>query len=224
MASDVQLVNGATENNADRAYTQPVLSLRGSTTGGAIFNPFVEVAYEPRFHDKRRDRNGIERDSQGLRASSGITFDDGIFWNGEVAATYLMRDFSDSSLKTAQAVGLTGRLSWQPTEFTSLTFTSGIDLDETASADSSATRLWTFGLSARHALRDNISLSGGMAVEIADGAGDSDYTYDAFLKAEWQLNPYLALAGQFESTWLDSGAPDGDYDDQRLIASVIIRH
>ena len=68
---DVELSGGGTEDNSDRNNYTPSLALRLSYTDPPALKPFVELAYAPRFHDEKFDRNGLRRDSQGITASRG---------------------------------------------------------------------------------------------------------------------------------------------------------
>ena len=97
---DVDLSGGGTEDNSDRNNYTPSLALRLSYTDPPALKPFVELAYAPRFHDEKFDRNGLRRDSQGIAASVGVTLDQGPFWSGELALVYAMRDYEDSALAT----------------------------------------------------------------------------------------------------------------------------
>jgi hypothetical protein len=198
LVSDVKLRGGGEEDNSDLQYTSPSLTLRGTLNRSVVFQPFVEFAYEPRFHDERRDRNGLRRDSHGFRGAVGVVFNDEPFWEGEVAATYLLRDYEEDGIDTAQAAGLQGRVTWRPRE-------------------------WRFGLTVEQELRDSVTASAGATLSIEDGAGDADYTYGIRAGVAWQINPYLAIAGQAESIWFDSATAGDDYNDQRVIASVILR-
>ena len=64
--SDVDLTGGGSEDNSDRNYTEVNVRLRGVFNPGAKLQPFVEVAYAPRFHDKTLDRNGLKRNSKEI--------------------------------------------------------------------------------------------------------------------------------------------------------------
>ncbi len=220
---DLDLVGGGTEDNADRGYTQLSVSARAGLRTGGIVQPFGEVAYEPRFYDKKRDRNGVERSSQGLRLSAGVTLADDPLWTGDVAATLELRDYSDESLKTALAPGVVANVTWRPTDLTRFEFNAGASLSETVAAGVSATKNWTWGASVAHALRENVEVMAGVRGELERVEGESSITTTGTFGINWTVNPSLVLGASYEGTFLNSPVPNGDYSDHRLLTSIILR-
>ena len=85
-------VGGGIENNADRAYVEPSLSLRDTWgSPAARLKPYVELTYDPRIHDTPVDRNGQKRNSQGVGAALGVTLQDGPIWTGDFSANFIAR-------------------------------------------------------------------------------------------------------------------------------------
>ena len=147
---DVDLSGGGTEDNSDRNNYTPSLALRLSYTDPPALKPFVELAYAPRFHDEKFDRNGLRRDSQGMTAAVGVTLDHGPLWLGEMALVYAMRDCEDPALDTIDVVGINGNLTWSPTDLTSVVMTFATSLDESSSATSSGTKTWSGRIDVAH--------------------------------------------------------------------------
>jgi hypothetical protein len=221
---DVALVGGGAENNSDRNLWEPSLALRGALGGaGAPLRSFVEFTYDPRIHDQTFDRNGLKRDSQGGSLAVGLSFDSDAIWNGEVALTQLLRHYDDPALGTARATGVTGRLMWLPTEITSIEGTSSVALDDTVSAGVAATRTWMVGLNLTHALRDNLNVLAGTSLSIQDVGASFDTTVSTKLGLDWQVNPNMAAGVTYQGKWFNAGAGGGDYDEQRLMTSVILK-
>ena len=220
---DVKLSGGGTEDNADRNYVEPALSLRATYTDPPSLKPFIEAAYTPRLHDRTIDRNGLKRDSQGFSASAGITLDRAPFWSGEVALAYLVRDYEDAALRTNQTFGVNADLTWSPTELTAIVFSAATSLGETASASSSGTRNWTFGVRARHALRDNLDLLAGANVEFEKSSSGTDVTLGTSLGLEWELNPSWAWTMGYDGTWFDAATAGGNYDEHRFSVGLTLR-
>jgi hypothetical protein len=221
---DVALVGGGTEKNADRNYWEPTLSLRGSLGGaGAPLKPFAEIAYAPRFHDQTLDRNGQNRDSQGVTLSAGVAFDQGPLWQGEVAIVDQLRSYADPALKTSNAIGIAGRVTWRPTTITSFDATTSVSLDETATINIAASKTWTAGLNLTHALRDNLSAKAGTSFSIQNTGTSVDHTTTATLGLDWQVNPNMTTGVTYSGTWFTAGSSGGDYNDQRLMTSIILK-
>jgi hypothetical protein len=222
-ASDVTLNNGTTEDNGDRNYIQPDVRIRTGLSTGAIWQPFIEASYDPRFYNRAKDRNGIKRNSQNYKTALGVEFDDGGIWDGSIAAAYTTRDYSDATLKSEQALGIEGRATWRPGEFTSVDFNSTVGLQDNFTTGATAVRIWTVDLAISHALTDELKLSGGTGLVIEDGSTGTNATYSARLGAEWQLNPFFALTGEIGSTWYDAKRKSDGYDEQRASLSAVIR-
>ena len=220
---DVKLSGGGTEDNSDRNNYTPSLALRLSYTDPPALKPFVELAYAPRFHDEKFDRNGLRRDSQGITASVGVTLDQGPLWLGEMALVYATRDYEDSTLATNDAIGINGNLTWSPTELTTVVMTLATALNESASATSSGTKTWSGRIEVAHELRENVTLLGGFGLEFEKFSGGTDTTLSPNLGIEWQLNPNLAWTAGYDGTWFEAAASGGNYNEQRLMTGIVLR-
>ena len=202
---------------------RPPLPCRLSYTDPPALKPFVELAYAPRFHDEKFDRNGLRRDSQGITASLGVTLDQGPFWLGELALVYAMRDYEDSALDTNEAIGINGNLTWAPTDLTSVVLTLATGLNESASATSSGSKTWSGRIDAAHELRENLILLAGFGVEFEKYSGGTDTTLSPNLGIEWQLNPNLAWTAGYDGTWFEAAASGDSYNEQRLMTGIVLR-
>ena len=220
---DVELAGGGSEDNSDRDYVEPLLSVRTTYTDPPSLRPFVELAYTPRLHEQTIDRSGLRRDSEGASASLGLTVDHGPIWAGEVAVAYLVRDYRDDSLDTIRALGLDANLNWSPTELTMVILTAATALGETASATSSGTRNWRFGSHLRHAFRDNLDLLAGVDVEFEKHDRGTDVTFDTGVGFEWALNPSWAWTLSYDATWFNSAVAGGDYEEHRFSVGMTIQ-
>jgi hypothetical protein len=220
---DVDLTGGGKEDNADRAYTQASVSVRAALKTGGLLQPFAEAAYEPRIHDKKRDRNGLRRSSQGFRLAAGVTVADDPIWTGDVAATLELRDYSDSSLETILAPGVAANLTWRPTDLTRFEFNAGASLAEAASAGVSATQNWNAGVKATHSLRENLDLVAGLRGEFERTNSDTDVTTIGNVGVNWTINPFVVLSASYEGTFFNGAVAGSDYQDHRLLTSIILR-
>ncbi len=220
---DVDLTGGGTEDNSDRDFTQVSLSARVGLKTGGILQPYAEAAYEPRVHDKKIDRNGLRRDSQGLRLATGLAIADDPIWTGDVAAILELRDYSDDSLETVLAPGVAANLTWRPTDLTRFEFTASTSLAEAASAGVSATKNWTMGVKATHSLRENLDVVAGLRGEFEKTNSDIDITTIGNVGVNWTINPFVVLSAGYEGTFFNSATPGNDYQDHRLLTSIILR-
>lgn len=220
---NVALSGGGEEDNADRNNYTPAASLRLSYIEPPALKPFAALTYAPRFHDEKFDRNGLRRDSQGLTAGVGVTLDRGPIWSGEASLVYAVRNYEDSALATNDVFGINGNLTWSPTDLTSLLLTLATTLNESSSATSSGTKTWSGRADLTHELRENVSLAGGLGLEVEEGAGGTAKTISSKLGLEWQLNPNLAWTASYDGTWFEAASSGGNYNDQRVTTGIVLR-
>jgi hypothetical protein len=219
-----ELADGTVDDNEDRNYVAPRVSLRGSYGVSAVLRPFVEVAYNPRFHDEKTDRNGIERDSQGYEAIAGFTFSADPVWSVELGVTYQRRDFEDASLDAIDAVGLIGDIIWRPNELTTVALSADTSIGETDSVSSGGTRNYTLDLDVTHDLRENISLLAGLGIDYDEFLnGPDDVRYSGNLGITYRFNPWLAWTASYDLIHFDSGLPGNDYTENRFTAGIELR-
>ena len=208
---DVALPGGGKEDNSDRNYVEPTLSFRATYSDPPVFKPYVELGFAPRIHQQNFDRNGLRRDSNGYTLSAGVVLDEGPIWSGDVALTYLRRDYEDPALDSLQAAGLSGNLTWSPAELTRIVLSLGTTLSETSSATSPGSRNWSIGLDGNHEIRDNLEIFAGLGAGVEQAQGGTDVTYSADAGVSWKLNPMLAWTASYDLTWLDAAASARDY-------------
>jgi hypothetical protein len=220
---DLDLAGGGQEDNADRNYTELTVAARAGLRTRGLIQPFGEVAYTPRIHDKRQDRNGTKRNSQGLRVSVGTTIADDPLWTGDIALTFDVRDYEDSQLSTVASPGVVANLTWRPTDLTRFEFNSGASLSETISAGNGATQTWTAGVTGTHALRENLDVTAGLRFTAERASSDTSIATTGTLGVNWAMNPYLVWGASYEGTYFNGESAGSDYTDHRLLASLIIR-
>jgi hypothetical protein len=217
--ADTELAGGGTQDNGDRNYTELSLALRGGLTRDALLTPFGEVAYEPRFYDDKRDRNGIARSSHGLRLTAGLTIADDPIWTGEVAANLLYRTYDDSVLDDVFAPGLSAAITWRPTDLTRFQFNADVSLTETITAGESTTARWSAGYTVSHDLRENLTVSAGVSLAKETG-GNETLSLGTELGLSWALNRNVVFGVAYNGDYV-YGTPDRQ--EHSLIGSIILR-
>ena len=134
-----------------------------------------------------------------------------------------MRDYADGALKTAVAPGVTANITWRPTDLTKFEFISGLSLSETISVGSSATRNWTAGIGVTHALRDNIDLTGGIALALSDANSGNSLTTTGRMGVARQFSPQLTWTAGYQGTWVNSPGSASDYTEHEILTSIILK-
>ena len=221
---DVDLNGGGTEDNSDRDYVEPEISARAAYESSALLKPFGEAAYRPRLHFNAQDRNGLDRDSDGYILSAGVALNDEPFWTGELALNYIWRDYADPALDTISALGVSGALTWRPTELTEAVLTASTGISETASAASSGTPDYSLAAIVSHAPREYLSLSAGIGLEFEDIAGaGGDLSITPRLGLIYRLTPEIAWTANAQLTLFDGAAAGSDRTDYLLSTGVELR-
>jgi Putative beta-barrel porin 2 len=104
-------VNGQTDSNADRDYTQYTTTLRSAYDLTPEFRPFAEVSTNKRVHDLSVDRFGVDRDSVGYSAKIGTSVDLVRTVTGEIAVGYLNQMYI-APLPNSGGFLIDGALTW----------------------------------------------------------------------------------------------------------------
>jgi hypothetical protein len=222
---DVDLQGGGKEDNSDRNYVEPSVALRLGYEISPALRPFVEASYEPRRHFETPDRNGLDRDSDGLELRAGVAFEPSPIWSGELALEYLLREYDDPTLDSIDAFGLSGNIVWQPSELTTVTFTADTSLDETSDPSSSGSRNYTGRVDVAHDLRDYLTIKGGTGIEYEDfqGTDETELILRARTGMIWRLNNWLAWTLDYDFIYSDSSLPATDYYENRVTAGIELR-
>ncbi|MGE3875486.1 MAG: outer membrane beta-barrel protein [Parvibaculaceae bacterium] len=222
---NVKLAGGGEEENGDRDYVQPFAALRVGYEPSPVLRPFVEAAYTPRHHFEDEDRNGFARNSDGYRLSAGVAFDPSPIWSGELALTYLWRDYADDRLEILDTFGLTGFVAWRPTELTTLNLTLGTSLVETADAGVTGGRLHDARLGISHDLRDYLTIYGGAGISYEDfeGSDETELKLRANAGVLWRMNRWLAWTLDYDFIDNENNQPDSDYYENRITAGLEFR-
>lgn len=212
---DVDLGLGE-ELNSDRDYVTPAVGLRVGYQMSEAVQPFVEVTYSPRIHNESVDRNGLRRDSQGIIVRSGVTFNDGSIWSGEVAARYEIRDYEDAGLANQQAIGVDANVNWNVSDLTTVTFTALSQTEETSDPLVSGATTQSAGVAIAHQFRDNLAAEAGVSLGYTDFGGLSDeVVVSTNLGVAYAINPNIELIAGYTFTSQDPGEAGG-YDEHRL--------
>ena len=194
------------EDNEDRDYVAPAVGLRVGYLMSEAVQPFVEVTYSPRIHDQAVDRNGFRRDSKGVVLRSGVTFNDGSIWSGEVAARYEIRDYDDAALKTQSALGMDANVTWNPTQLTTVVFSAASQVEESSLPGVAGATTWSVGGLVNHQLRDNLTAEAGLSVARTDYDGAQDETtITTTFGLAYAIHREIQLIAGYEYTVQDPG-------------------
>jgi hypothetical protein len=207
------LTDGSSSSNADRNYNQYAAALRGSyeMTPGVI--PFVEVGRDTRRHDLAADRTGTDRDSDGMTARIGTTYELTRLLTGEASIGYLMRTYKDPTLPDIDAFIYDASLVWTASALTKVTVTARSTVEETTLAGVSGTLKRDVVLQVEHAFRRWLTgvLRLGFGNDDYIGSTRDDDRYLASAALLYKVTREVQLKGEFRHEWLKSTAVGVDY-------------
>ena len=210
--------NGATSSGAiiDLAngnYTafglQPRIAYQ--LTPGVI--PFVEATVDTRKRDEQLDLAGFARDSNGLSARFGTTFELSRILTGQAAVGYAERTYADRRLQSVSAPTIDASLVWTATPLTTATLKAATTINETTVTNSAGGVNHTGSLEIDHALMRNLMITavGSIGVTNYSGVNLTETTYSTGLKAVYNITRSIAVTGNFTHDRLVSTAPGSDY-------------
>lgn len=184
---------------------------------------FVQVARDDR--DYRTVAGSPERSSSGHEALAGVDFELGALIRGEVAAGYIRQDFRDAAYGDFDGVGGRARLSWFPTQLTTLTATTARTVEDIGVIGSAGALHTDVSISVDHELLRNLILTA-EATWSEDGYNGLDRTDSRFTagsSAIYRLNRRCGLtAGLAYLDQSSSGAVAGpSYRSMRLSIAVV---
>ena len=222
---DVDLLGGGVEDNSDRNYIEPSVSLRVAYETSPAIRPFIEAGYRPRIHEQSRDRFNLRRDSHGGFLRTGLGLELSPIWAGNVAVRYDIRDFEDDDLKTIHAFGLDGELTWRPTRLTSVQWTATTAIDESAQTDVSGARRYEGTVAVNHALRENVTIGATAGIEFTDfiGSSQEELELTGGLSLSYIVRRELELLAGYTITGFESTLPGADYIENQVTAGFRFR-
>jgi hypothetical protein len=229
------LTDGSTSSNEGRNYNQYTGTLRGGYELTPGVTPFAEFSTDSRVHDLNADISGYQRNSNGLTAKIGSTFELSRLLIGEAAIGYTRRTYQDPRL--AQLSGLIGNASlvWTANALTTVKLTATSSIGESTIAGVSGIFYRDVGLQVDHAFRrwliGTVKLGFGLdsykGADIAVGsvplcdcvvstpggtaADRVDQRFSAGVGLTYKLNRSAQIKGEFRQDWLRSNVTGVDY-------------
>lgn len=214
---------GAVIEQDDRDRTVARLTGRADYALSPATALFFQVARDDRNY--RKVAGSPERSSSGHEALAGVDFELGALIRGEVAAGYIRQDFQDAAYGDLDGFGGRARLSWFPTQLTTLTATAERSVEDTGVIGSAGALRTDVSIGADHELLRNLILTA-EAARSKDGYNGLDRTDTRFVasfSAIYRLNRRYGLtAGLAYLDQSSSGTAAGpNYRSTRLSIAVV---
>jgi hypothetical protein len=193
---DVDL-NGVRQTTSNNNFDTMI----GVLGGSYAFNPGRFLTATVRLQDISYEKSvSRARDSFTWVALLGLEYDfDGV-WAGRVGFGYQQRDYNSPQIKTLEGPAAEGRLSWSPTQLTTVTFNVARTIEESIRQDAVSYIRTTAGLRVDHEYLRNVLLGAEFRADRREYGGSSGQTATdgVFqLSSRWLLNRSVSLVGTY---------------------------
>ena len=188
--------------------------------------PFLEVGYDTRLHDVTVDPFGYRRDSDGVGARVGSTFEFFPQLTGTASVGYAARAYDDPRLRNLTGPTADASLLWAATPLTTLTLNGTTSFDETTVIGASGIESRSVGVLLSHALFRYLILSGAVIYQNNDyiGAPITENTLTESVKAEYHLSRSIVLTGTLSHQRLNSTIKGSDYTQNVALLGLRLQH
>ncbi|GJD51999.1 hypothetical protein OPKNFCMD_4760 [Methylobacterium crusticola] len=219
---DAELTNGTILRQSDRNANQYGLRLRTGYEIRPGFTPFVDVLLDTRVHDFAVDFNGYRRDSDGITARGGTTFEVSRLVTGEISGGYLKRTYADTRLRDLSGPVVDGALLWAVTPLTAVRLGAATGVTETVVLGASGILTRSALAEVTHDLRRNLrlTLSGTVYSNTYQGANIKEEGYIAGVKLDYRLNRWLGIRASYAHEMLRSNAVGSSYHSDTYLVGV----
>jgi len=216
------LTDGTTSSNDDRNFNQYGGALRGNYELTPGVKPFVEAGADSRVHDLAFDRHGEQRDSNGIYAKVGTTFEFTRKLIGEASVGYLTRHYKDPGLTDLGGATLDASLIYAATPLTIITATARSTVNEVILPGVSGDLARDYSLQVDHAFRRGLIGTARLGFGTDDYVGFEriDHRWFASMALTYKLTRDMQLKAEIRRDWLNSSVPGVDYVANQFLLGV----
>lgn len=175
-------------------------TLIGVIAGSYAFAPGRFVTATVRLQDISYERSiSRGRDSFTWVGLLGFEYDfDGV-WAGRISVGYQRREYNSPQFKTLEGPAIEGRLSWSPTQLTTVTFNVARTLEESIRQDAVSYQRTTGGVRVDHEFLRNVILGGEVRVDRREYEQPNQTATDGVVQVSgrWLLNRSVSVTGSY---------------------------
>lgn len=222
-----QYGNGTNSDGTIVAYSQDNYNdygvvARASYELSPALIPFAEVGFDSRVRDNAVDLSGFLRDSTGVVARAGSTFDLFGHFTGTLSAGYADRHYQDRRLPNLNGPTVNGSLAYAATPLTVFTFRAVTTLAETTLPGASGAISRQISLEVSHLFSRNFAASAIATYQPNQYQGVSvQETFTQFtLKSTYSLSREIQLIGSASRQTLQSSLANYGFTDYIFLAGV----
>lgn len=196
---DAHFADGSTQALSKESYNDYGLTGRAAYELTPGIKPYVEATVDRRDHNSQIDLYGYERDSNGVQAKLGSTFELTRLLTGEISGGYAERKYQDARLAELRGPTFNSSLVWAVTPLTKVTLRGSTSLDETTVVGSPGSLTHIGGIEVAHALMRNVTLTATGSIQNMQyqDVGINQTLYLEGLQAEYDLTRDIVIKGTF---------------------------
>jgi hypothetical protein len=172
----------------------------------------MELRGGRRGYDERLDEAGYERSADHIEGRTGLAFDRGEKFWGELAIGYVREDPGDDRLVPIEGLNASADINWSPVRGTNVNFLGTTQVEGTTTPGLSGSILYSSLLTVERQMRANLSgnIAAGIGYRDYQPGSDHDTIFVAEAGTTWWLNRYLGLTATARHEKLNSTFPDRD--------------
>ena len=164
------------------------------------FTPGRFIAGQVRLQDIAYTDSAVsDRDSFSWTALVGFEYDfDGV-WAGRIGVGWQQRNYNGSQFKTLEGPALDGRVSWSPSQLTTVTFNAARTIEESIRIDAVSYQRTTAGVRVDHEFLRNVIVGGELRVDRREYDRPNSTATDGVvqLNGRWLINRSISLTGSY---------------------------
>jgi hypothetical protein len=217
--SPTGLAAPGSQNQNDRDQLQYSFGARVGYEVSPAFMPFVQVSTDTRSYNESVDDFGFQRSSTGYRASIGSSYKLSPKFNGEAFFGTLSQSYDDARFDDVTKPYFGANLTWIPRPTTQVRALVDRSLNETTITNASSYLDTTVGISAEHAISQNVVANARFAYSWNDyqGISRSDKIADASAGFRYYIDPVVFVGADVRMINRDSNQQQADYSRSQLM-------
>jgi hypothetical protein len=184
--------------------------------------PYLQVTGSRNQYDSSQDVYGFDRNSNGVIAEAGTTYQLTPLITGDVAVGYEQRFYADPRLPELGAPTIDASLIYSPTALTTVTLTAATDIEETTLQNASGVVAHTLSLKVTHDLLRNLRLTAIGTYQINNYVGqpDIEHYYSGEFDVDYHVTRSIVITGQYKYQNFTSTESFSNYTDNMFMAGL----
>jgi len=207
------------KGDQDRDRNQVNIGARVEYALSPRVTPFVETGFQDQNFDAAIDDTGVDRDNKQVSVGIGARVLITDVLQGELAVGVEHTVFDQQGFDDVTTPRVSGLLTWNITELTSLILRARRTEDPTTQVGSSTKAVTGVSARAEHELLRDLLIFGqvGYRNDDYENIGRNDNTYLGSVGGEYLLNQNFSIFGEYDFELRDSNIPGDDFTDNVVL-------